>query len=316
MKPLIIGILILFTQVFFVTADCPGEIVKTSHKIERNEVELSLQRFHDPTTLSSNSHIILVHGLTYSSHKFNVEYEDYSLVRFFSKNGFIVWTLDISGYGLSGIPKNGFEVDSNYAAADLAAAVQYIINKSDVKRVDLLGWSWGTLIISRFAVLHPGLVRKLVLYSPALNGFNGEPPQYPWHKNTWSHAADDFQKLPDGSIDYSKIDKAVANIFISNCWKFDRDRSPNGGRREYMQSPRVLLVDPEKVKNPILIIAGSKDPYLDIEMLTSFFEKLPFKNSSKMIKLEGAGHLMTLEKDFYKIFQKEVLGFLCEKKED
>ena len=70
--------------------------------------------------------ILLIHGLTYSSHEFDVDYKDYSLVRKLAREGYAVWRLDIAGYGRSGKVEDGFMPNSDYAAEDINAAVEKI----------------------------------------------------------------------------------------------------------------------------------------------------------------------------------------------
>ena len=43
----------------------------------------------------------MIHGVTYSSHEFDINYKDYSLVRFLTGEGYAVWRLDIAGFGQS-----------------------------------------------------------------------------------------------------------------------------------------------------------------------------------------------------------------------
>ena len=98
--------------------------------------------------------ILLIHGVTYSSHEFDIDYEDYSLVRFLAREGYAVWRLDIAGFGQSGEVEDGFLPDSDYAAEDINAAVEKIVQVMGQNQVDLLGWSWGTVTASRFAASH------------------------------------------------------------------------------------------------------------------------------------------------------------------
>ncbi len=64
--------------------------------LERNGIELYLDRVSikdaDP-----EKNILLIHGVTYSSHEFDIDYQDYSLVRALAKKGYGVWRLDIAG---------------------------------------------------------------------------------------------------------------------------------------------------------------------------------------------------------------------------
>ena len=67
---------------------------------------------------------------------------DYSLARFFAKNGFNVYLLDIAGFGRSQKVEDGFIPDSDYAAEDIAAAARVILERSGRKSLDVLGWSY------------------------------------------------------------------------------------------------------------------------------------------------------------------------------
>ena len=62
---------------------------------------------------SPKKNILLVHGLTYSSHEFDVNYGDYSLVRFLADQGYAVWRLDVAGYGQSRAVEDGFLPNSD-----------------------------------------------------------------------------------------------------------------------------------------------------------------------------------------------------------
>ena len=93
------------------------EYTQTICPLERNGTALYLSQ----TVLSGTQprkQILLVHGVTYSSHEFDIDYQDYSLVRLLARNGYGVWQLDIAGFGRSGDVEDGFMVDSDYAADD------------------------------------------------------------------------------------------------------------------------------------------------------------------------------------------------------
>ena len=87
----------------------------TEYPLERNDIRLYLSR----TAVMGEEpgkQILLVHGVTYSSHQFDIPYRDYSLVRRFARAGYAAWCLDIAGFGRSGEVQDGFLPDSDYAA--------------------------------------------------------------------------------------------------------------------------------------------------------------------------------------------------------
>ncbi|MCP5421114.1 MAG: alpha/beta hydrolase [Gammaproteobacteria bacterium] len=285
-------------------------IVFKTHPLERNGIPLFLGQYHEESLPADASHILLVHGLTYSSHEFDVDYQNYSLVRWLAEHGYHVWIMDIAGYGRSGDPTDGFTPDSDYAAQDIAAAVNTIRAAAGVEKIDLLGWSWGTVTTARMAALYPQWINKLILYAPIYKGLGAQPVLSPWHKNNWVHAADDFQKRANGDIDYSIADRAVVATYLSNCWRYDGERSPNGGRRDLLQSKEVSLFDVTQLPMPVLMVGGTHDPYLNWDALDHAFQELPQKESSQMITIDGASHVLMFEKDYFDYFHWKVLDFL------
>lgn len=277
--------------------------------LERAGVKLYLQKL----TISGDNptrQILLAHGLTYSSHEFDVDVADYSLARYLARRGFCVWTVDVAGYGRSAEVKDGFLPNSAYAAEDLAAAAARILELTGQKKLDVLGWSWGTVTGALFAINHPEMVNKLVLYAPILTGLGQADVKAPFNHNTWEHAAGDFQLGPDGQIDYAIAEPAVVNAFQSNAWRYDKESSPNGGRRELLVKNDEILIPFDKIKVPTLVIGGDKDPYLNLPALEREIAKLP--EGSEFAIIPGAAHAMMMEKPYYKRFRNNVVEFLRE----
>ena len=278
--------------------------------LERNGYKLHFDCMNRSGT-TPQKNILLVHGLTYSSHEFDVNYGDYSLARFLADQGYAVWRLDVAGYGQSQAVEDGFLPNSDYAAEDVAAAAAAVVKQSGQKKIDVLGWSWGTVTSSRFAAKHPDMVRRLVLYAPILSGLGAGNVTSPFNNNTWVHAAGDFQMTEKGDIDYSIVEPAVVAEFQSNCWRYDGSSSPNGGRRDLVSDPSNLLIFPDQLKVPTFVIAGDRDPYINKSLFHALQPKLPA--GSKVVEIKGAAHAMMMEKPFYKDFRNQVMAFLNQK---
>ena len=298
-------ILSLLLVVLAASVSC-AEITREVVPLEREGIKLHLECFRSE---KGGDPLLLVHGLTYSSHEFDVDVKDYSLARFFANNGFNVWMLDIAGYGSSQEVADGFLPDSDYAAEDIAAAAKTILEREGRKSLDVLGWSWGTVTSGRFAANYPELVHKLVLYAPIVAGLAEIEVTNPFNHNTWEHAAGDFQVNADKSINYDITEPDVVNAFQSNCWRYDKDSSPNGGRRDLLVAPTERLIPTGDIEVPVLLIAGSKDDYVSPELCREAFGTLTNK-ASRLEIIEGAAHAMMMEKPYYRIFREKVLDFL------
>ena len=106
--------------------------------LERKGISLHLDRVQLAKNVPTKN-ILLVHGVTYSSHEFDIDFKDYSLVRKLAREGWAVWRLDIAGFGRSQEVKDGFMPDSDYAAEDINAAVEMICEITKQDKIDLLG---------------------------------------------------------------------------------------------------------------------------------------------------------------------------------
>lgn len=277
------------------------------YPLERNGIELHLDRVSVEGS-SPEKDILLVHGLTYSSHEFDIDYKDYSLVRFLARQGYAVWRVDIAGYGQSGAVEDGFMPDSNYAAEDINAAVELIVSESGRDKLDVLGWSWGTVTSSRFASKYPEHINKLVLYAPILCGLGSYDITDPFHYNTWEHAVDDFQRDESGNFDLSIAEYEIIEMYASSCWHYDDDSSPNGGRRDLCVDSSELLIDLDAISVPTLVICGDADPYLDMDLVYAAPDKLP--DGSKLEVIPGASHCAMIEAPYYHDYQARLIAYL------
>ncbi|MBQ3285859.1 MAG: alpha/beta fold hydrolase [Ruminococcus sp.] len=290
-----------------VTDEAERAFTVTEYPLARNDIDLHL----DCTTLDGETpekNILLTHGVTYSSHEFDIDYKDYSLVRKLAQEGYAVWKLDIAGFGLSGEVEDGFMPDSDYAAEDIAAAVELIVAKSGQDKIDMLGWSWGTVTASRYAAKYTDHLDRLVLYAPILTGIGKYEVNEDFHHNTWEHAADDFQRGADGSFDYSITEPEMIEMFCSSCWHYDGEHSPNGGRRDICVDQSEKLIDLTKITVPTLVICGGSDPYLNYDSVNSSLDELP--EGSRLEVIDGGAHVIMYEKPYYHEFQNKLIAFL------
>lgn len=276
--------------------------------LERAGIALHLDRTQVEGTEPERD-ILLVHGVTYSSHEFDIDYEDYSLVRFLARQGYAVWRLDVAGFGQSQAVEDGFMPDSAYASEDINAAVERIVKETGRAKVDVLGWSWGTVTSSLYAKNHPEHLGKLVLYAPILGGLGEVEVTEAFHENTWEHAASDFQMDAEGAFDPTITDPVIIELYCSSCWHHDGDSSPNGGRRDLCVAKETELIDLAAIQAPTLVIHGDADPYLNYDMTDGVLDKLP--DGSEHVVIHGGAHVVMYEKPYYHEFQDSLASFLA-----
>ncbi len=101
-------------------------------------------------------------------------------------------------------------------------------------------------------------------------------------------------------------------MYLTQCHKYDAKGSANGCRKDLFQAKNISLFDPKALTVPVLIIGGTNDPYIDWKNdIPSIAKEMPNKNN-RIVKIEGASHILMLEKPFYKLFQKSIINFLKE----
>jgi pimeloyl-ACP methyl ester carboxylesterase len=249
---------------------------------------------------------LLVHGGTRSGRSlYDLQVRDYSLMDFLAQNGYDVWAIDIHGYGRSDKTATDW-IDSHSAAADIAAAVEYITKLRGVAKIDLLGCSAGTQRTGVFVMDHPEKVAKWIFYAGFWKGTaefrefnrkrleNGGQP-LPRYRPTTE------QDFRDGFVE-GQFEEDVVQESIKVGLRMDPQR-PNVFA-EYVNLP---ILDPTRINVPTMIIHGEKDFAAKDEDLLQFYSQLSTHDKSYVV-LPNGGHMLILEKD-HRRFQHEVLSF-------
>jgi len=245
--------------------------------------------------------VLLVHGATWSGRPdFDLQIRDYSLMDFLAKNDYDVWAIDIHGYGHSDKVAGDFS-DTDSAARDIGAAVEYIAQLRKVQKISLLGWSWGSQTSGLYTMRHPERIRRLILYGMLWKG-NPEWRKLPLPKeqyriNTEANAREDFV---EGQFEPDVVEKYVKEALATD------PKTPNGVRIDIRT--KLPMLTPEQIKVPTLIIKAENDRSISEEDALEFLRKLA-TNYKSYIALPDGGHAILLERNHDK-FQTAVLTFL------
>jgi pimeloyl-ACP methyl ester carboxylesterase len=124
------------------------------------------------TSFTPDKILLYVHGATYPAEtSFDLPLGGRSMMDYVAQHGYDVYLVDVRGYGGSTKPaemdappaENKPIVDTPTAARDVGAAVDHILQKRGVAKIDLMGWSWGTAILGLYTTTHNDKVNRLVL---------------------------------------------------------------------------------------------------------------------------------------------------------
>jgi len=207
-------------------------------------------------------------------------------IDYFSKKNLTI-AFDFCGHGKSELPKGLY---SDYD--DLKA----IIDKMKLSKITLIGCSYGGSVALDFTLKYPENVSKLILISPAVNGYN-----YPLRltiesiknfKNVKKHGIEKSAELFIKNKYWSyfvpeKNKETFKNIFIENKNFYNGNYS-----KKYILKP-VAIKRLSEVNKDVLLIIGDNDAAFNKDVSKILKEKI---TNIKFCEIKGCGHLPNIEK--------------------
>ena len=147
-------------------------ITESNYDLPSHKEGCHTQLRHKTTNTTQGSPILFVHGATYgATQTFDYAINGRSWMDEMADQGFDAWCLDLTGYGQSDRPGEMAEaaslnaplVRTDDAVVDVLHAIDFICAQGAHDAIDLLGYSWGTVICGRVAGQCPERVNRLVL---------------------------------------------------------------------------------------------------------------------------------------------------------
>src|SRR5947199_2571035 len=116
------------------------------------ELYLRNKRPAGMTHFPADKILLYVHGATYPSETaFDLPIAGASMMDLIAARGYDVYLVDIRGYGRSTRPPEMSQppdanppiVSTEDAVRDFATAVDHVLKRRGVDKINLMGWSWG-----------------------------------------------------------------------------------------------------------------------------------------------------------------------------
>jgi pimeloyl-ACP methyl ester carboxylesterase len=299
-------------------------------------IELYMREKHPAGVTSfAPDHILLyVHGATYPSETaFDLPLDGLSMMDYIAAQGFDVYLVDVRGYGGSTRPpamdrpagENPPFASTEDAARDVGAAVDHILRRRHVDRIDLMGWSWGTATMGLYTSRHNDKVERLVLYAPMW--LFESPPIIGGDQKLGAYRTVSKESAKDRWLKGVPEDKKASLIpagwfeqWADATWATDPDaaktgllRAPNGviaDVRGYWQAGKPQY-DPADITVPTLIVHAEWDADLPSYQARAYFAKLTHTPYKRFVELGEGTHTIIMEKNRMQFF-REVTGFLTE----
>src|SRR4029450_4514924 len=159
-----------------ITSQAELKLVTESYMIQSLDPGIQLyvrnKRPEGMAQFSGEKTLLYVHGTTQAaSSTFDLPLDGFSWMDYIARRGYDVYLVDLRGYGRSrrpperGKPAAGNRpiVGTDGAVRDVAAAVDHILARRGVTQLNLMGWSWGTAIMGRYATQNSGKVKRVGL---------------------------------------------------------------------------------------------------------------------------------------------------------
>ena len=327
-------------------------IIKTDSQIDGRDPGIKLfvrEKMAEGNTRFADDNVVLfLHGATApSTCDFDLSYKDYSWADWMVKRGYVVFMGDYRNYGLSSRepamdepPAKNQPVTRSYLALrDIEAMVDHIKRTRSVRKVTLIGWSWGAMMAGYYASLHSENVHKLVLYAPLYN-FNDhtnlgpgsalqnkrKPHEFNFGLGAYrlaSEAANTGRwngEIPVDNKDEYR-DPAVPAEFWKECMATDPTsnartppslRAPNGVLEDsFYQATGRPLWHAANIYVPTLVIAGAFDTWSFPEDREGLMRDLVHAPVKKSVLIPNATHFVLFEKPRFEFFD-EIAKFLKE----
>ena len=286
-------------------ASADRNIVSQAHVASKGDVKLAMYRKFRGTLGGQPDRpppiLFLVHGSSLSalsSFDLDVPNSDYSLMDVFARYGFDVWTMDHEGFGRSTKTPGTSDIASR--VNDLKAAMTTVQRETGRSKVHMFGESSGSIAAAVFAQSEPDRVDKLIL---AASTYKGEGAAEIGRRRA---RIEELRANPTRKRDAGMIrsiftrdghpniyDPAMVDALVSTEMQYG-DTVPSGTYVD--MAVNLPLVDPAKVRSPVLMTRGEWDGNSTDDDLLEFFRKVP-NGDRQYVILPNTAHSQVFSKN-------------------
>jgi pimeloyl-ACP methyl ester carboxylesterase len=303
------------------------------------EIYVRNKRPSNMTNFRPEQTVLYVHGATYPSETaFDLKLDGLSWMEYIASRGYDVWLLDLRGYGKSTRPPEMADkpeanppiVRGETAVKDIGTAVDFILQKRNIARLNLLGWSWGTALMATYTTQNAQKVERLVLYAPSwirqtaslvqagpgplasYRMVNREQARQRWYTGVPEDKKADL--IPAGWFD-AWADATFATDPVGAKMNPAVVRAPNGvvqDGTEFFGAGKPYY-DPAKITVPTLLVVAEWDRDTPPYMAQTLFPLLVNSPGKRSVGLAEGTHSIIMERNRLKLFEA-VQAFLDEAK--
>jgi pimeloyl-ACP methyl ester carboxylesterase len=291
----------------------PHPVQSLTLQIEKQSVQMSymdvqLQKRNGKT-------VLLLHGKNFNGYYWK------DVIAYLNKDGYRVIVPDQVGWGRSDKP------NIHYSFHLLAANTKALLDTLQIDKVFVIGHSMGGMLSTRFALMYPATVEKLVLENAiGLEDYKTFVPYQPVEKQYEN-------KLKATYETYKKYQQTYYPVWKPEYEQYVAAQSESLADSNFAQTAwanaltyqmiyeQPVVYEFKNIKQPTLLIMGQEDRTVvgknllskDVAAQHGIYPELGKKlkkeiKGSKLVELKGVGHIPHVQVP--DVFKKEVLNFL------
>ena len=241
--------------------------------------------------------LLLVHAGVADSRMWQAQFEAFSEI-------YKVIRFDLRGFGRSNMPSGSF---SNYE--DIKALLDFL----GIKKVYLLGISFGGLIALDFTLAYPDYVKALVLGAPSISGAKpSKRIRQFWEEEDAALEHGDLEEATELNLKLwvdgphrksDQVSAEVRDLVQEMQLAIFRKEIPNDVEEIDLEPPATERLG--EVKIPVQVMVGDLDLEEKLETVDRLVREMP--NCNKVV-IPGVAHMLNMEKPDE--FNQSVRNFL------
>ena len=310
-----------------------------SHRVQSTtdkNIEIHVSERAPAEANARDAAVLFVHGATYPGVTFDTPLANGpSWLERTANDGYHAFAMDVRGYGHSTRPAamsapagdNAPFARAETVIHDIDDVVEFIRERTGVDKVNLVGWSWGTVTTGMYTASHGDKVERLVLFAPVYSANNeawtakladpDNPDQLAdigaYRTVTREQADERWAAQIDAQDPTDWRDPAVFDDWYSAMLAMEPDadakqiKAPNGVLVDIWEIFHDRPVyDASKIDVPTLVIRGDDDPTSTDADARGLYGEL--SSATKRYVVIGDGtHFVCMEKHAPQLFAETAL---------
>ena len=318
----------------------PVNLVSESYHIPGRDPGIQLyvrnKRPEAMTTFTPDRILLFVHGATYPAETaFDLQLDGLSWMDYIAQRGYDVYLMDVRGYGRSTRPPEMAQpakdnrpiVHTDVAVKDFGTVVDHILARRGVAKINVMAWSWGTVIAGAYAAQNSDKVERLVLYAPlwlrqSPSLVRVEGPLGAYRTVTMETAR---QRWLTG-VAAEKQKELIPSGWFDAWWKPNMQADPAGAERDppVVRAPNGVVedglrywgadtryYDASTIRVPVLLVHAEWDADTPAYMAQALLARLTGAPTKRYVLVGEGTHTIIMERNRMQLF-REVQLFLDE----